>query len=178
MRSIIICVLVILFGSAGLYGAGSSLPEEINIHRGVFLKADVNKVAALTSVTNWPSWWRFFSAIQTNIEASTPDALAYNGITRYGGDILFLQKNTEVEGRSVWVLRESWMGMEGGLAVQVSSQDGQTFVKVSQMTKISSPYWRFMWYYVLGKDKIPNYILHSFAEYLGEQKIKIEELVL
>lgn len=179
MRSFIIFILLCILGYAGVYGAGSALPIEMAVHRGMFLQADVGRVSGLlTPPTSWPEWWNSISYVSRQVSATTKKGQSYEVVTRYGATAQILDAETNDPSRVVIGLRQTWMGMQGGIGITLTEKEGQTFIKVSQIVKVESPLWRCFWYYLAGKDKIPNTLLNKLADHLNQPDATIEELVL
>ena len=168
-------VLLGMVGLAAVFGAGSVLPREQTLIRGLSVKAPIEQVwQAITDYASSPAWTG-----NTRVERlSDQEGHAVWRIAGVDGHVTTLMVEVAEAPKYQRVLLLEAPGIEGGSwSFELSPQpDGGTFVKMTQSGKLKNPLWRFLSRYFVG----PDVTLQRYLEALGQKfggAGKVQELL-
>ncbi len=177
-RWLITLLVAGIIGLAAIWGAGSVLPEDQAVIRGVFLKTPNEKVwAALTDYQAMGGW---LGVSEVNHLPPRDGYEVWELKQEEGHSMTLLVVQSEAPHMLNLRLLDT-PGMAGAswsfeLIPQGQGTESGTFVKLSQTGQLRSPLWRFLDHYILG----PDLGMRRFLNALGrkfDQKAKIEELI-
>lgn len=174
MRWLLIFILFIIVALAGVYGAGSALPETMVTLRGAQFKAPVGEVWNL--VTNYPEMPNWNDGIAKVTPIPGEDKTTLWDIEDNDGRHMVLK----VVHSEQYHLHHSEIiandqPFKGSWKFELTANDGGTWLKLEEHSRISNPFLRFVTYYILGSD----YGIRTFLQALGRhlvQDVEIKEL--
>lgn len=170
-----IALLVVgIIGMAAVWGAGSVLPQDQAVIRGVFLKTPAEDVfAALTDYPGMRSWL----GVEEVSHLEDRDGLPVWELKQEDGHKMTLLVRESAAPHLLNLRLLDTPGLAGASwTFELIPQKEGTFVKLSQTGQLRSPLWRFLSHYILG----PDLGMRQFLQALGrkfDQKVTIEEMV-
>jgi uncharacterized protein YndB with AHSA1/START domain len=167
-------MILAVFGLAGVWGAGSVLPSEQPMIRGIFVKAPVDKVwEALTNYEEAPRWSSAVAARRMPARGGKEVwALENEG----GQDMVLLVEAQQAPTMHHIRLLEGTRFFEATWLFQLTPQPHGTFVKLTQTSTISNPLMRFLADRLHLLDKGMTQYLQMLGQKFGDA-VKVEELV-
>jgi uncharacterized protein YndB with AHSA1/START domain len=175
MRFLLILLFFLTVVTAGIYGAGSSLPEEMITVRGAQFKAPVDEVWDLiTNYEQLPRWNDGIASVTPIPEPQTKETL-WDIVDNDDRHMLLKVTHSEPKIRHRAEIMENDMPFRGSWQFTLTPNDEGTWLTLEERSIIKSPFLRFLTYYVLGSDYGIRAYLESMARHLV-QEITIKEL--
>lgn len=173
-RWLITLLVILVIGMAAVWGAGSVLPQDQAVIRGMFLKTPAEDVfAALTDYPGMRSWL----GVEEVSHLEDRDGLPVWELKQENGHKMLLLVRESEAPRLLNLRLLDTPGLAGASwTFELIPQKEGTFVKLIQTGQLRSPAWRFLTHYILG----PDLGMRQFLQALGrkfDQKTKIEEMV-
>jgi hypothetical protein len=170
-------ILLVIFGVAtvGVYGAGSALPEEMITIRGAQYKAPVEKVwEVVTDYQSMSKWNDNIVSVTPVPDPETQDTLwdMEDGDGKHM--MLKVVASEDLKRHRVDIIKND-MPFLGSWVFEFTPNEGGTWLKLEEHSRIKNPFLRFLTYYVLGSDYGVDAYLQAIARHFV-QDIEIKEL--
>lgn len=177
MRGLFWIGIVLFVIVAGVYGAGSALPENIVTVRIAQYRTHIDKVwGAIHDYKNLPEWNSYIASARQlpnpgsdkplwHLEASSGMNMVVE-VTASASNVL--HHVDIVENDLPFTAKWEFEFME---------KDGGTLLKLRETSQIENPFVRFFRYYVVGIDKGMRVYMNELADHFVE-KIEIKEATL
>lgn len=174
MRLLLTLIAFLFVAVMGIYGAGSALPEEMITIRGAQYKTSVDDMWEV--VTDYPAMSRW----NDNVVSVTPlpdiDQKTLWDMEDGDGRHMILKVIASEEHKRHRVdIVENDLPFLGSWIFEFTANEGGTWLKLEEHSRIPNPFLRFFAYYVLGSDYGVNAYLHALARHFV-QDIEIKEL--
>lgn len=177
MRFLLILLFFFGFLGIGVYGAGSALPEEVVTIRGARYKASVEEVwSAVTDYSTMRRWNDNIVSVTPVPEPKTQETLwdIEDGDGRHM--MLKVVASEDLKRHQVEIVKND-LPFLGSWLFEFSPDDGGTFLKLEERSRIENPFLRFVTYYILGSDYGVKAFLQALARHFV-QDIEIKELAV
>lgn len=176
MRLLIIGLIVLIIGLAGVYGAGSSLPVEMTTIRGAQFRADMDRVwHTITDYAQAAEWNPDVVSVKAIPDPENNEETLWHLIDAQD-NYMILRVSTPIPKklqRSEIV--ETDLPFTGVWEFEVTPNEDGTFVKLIEKSRIPNPFVRFATYYIVGNDYGITRYFNAMADHFVEE-IEIQEL--
>ncbi len=175
MRLLLIILFFLTVVTAGIYGAGSALPEEMITIRGAQFKAPVEEVWDM--VTNYeamPKWNDGIASVTPIPDTQTKETL-WDIVDNEDHHMVLKVTRSEPQKIHRSEIIKNDLPFLGSWQFEFTANEAGTWLKLEEHSFIKSPFLRFFTYYILGSD----YGIRIFLESLGRhlvQDVDIKEL--
>ena len=201
MRFLVFLFFLLFLAGLGVYGAGSSLPEQVTTIRGVQLPVKQTELwAQLNDFSRLPQWHAKIESITAIPDAGTQEALWHVKASekqsytikptyRLEPDILkFEMIENTLPYQAEWTVSlldktaDSGQGQkekaEGeGEASEIVVTQPESFVKIVEISQTKNPFFRFFMHYFIGYESAVEEYLEHLAKRFGVLDPEIRELV-
>lgn len=189
MRFLSIAVFMLFLGVLGIYGAGSSLPDQSTKILGVALPVEQDALwQSITDYQSMESWHHNITKVNALPEAETGDTLWH--VKMQEDDFIVLKViNIDIAERMQWKLLESNLPFQAEWEISLIDKTAKTedqaaeeaeavtFIKIKQIASTSNAFTRFYMQYVTGYDGFMNEYLNALAAHYKVTNPEIRELV-